>query len=433
MFLRCSVVVACTVEPTKNGPWLFRSYDHPYPNPNLPPNELNLHLNAGPAPDVALWKAGRATSAAPGFFPSIQIGSHRFQDGAMAEYNNPIDVAFNEVKQTLPGQEPSIIISIGTGRKQPKTVKRKDPSRAPSRLTWIKHSIAQYKQKLSDSEGIHEKFLTRFKKEYQHTPTKKPVLFRFNVKTGFAGVKLGDWKGKDGLTTREAIRVPTVEYCKENQVQQEIKDCAKRLVEIRRKRAATARWESFALGARLYYICPRSIRSTGQAARAAREANAPGEAQAGAQGNGVDGADAGATIDEVNENDSDCMDLRFDTRVSLRQHAIDCHGYVWPLRCGCYPKAKTAIQPDNQMTPDSHFAWCCIWDHCETEVSAFDEEIDFSRHLKSKHGFSNPRVHRNEQEFEAWLDLGRVVETPEEVSLSPRGTFERVATWESRV
>jgi hypothetical protein len=413
----CSVVVACTM--AKREPYLFRSYDHPSPNPALTGNELNGHLNAGPAQDVALWKAGRATSAAPGWFPSIKIGGHWFQDGAVAEYNNPINVAFNEVKQMLPSQDPSVIISIGTGVKLEKQGAHSDPRKVPSRWGWYKDSIAQYKRWLGNSVKAHEDFKTRLDKEYKHSKMGKPKYFRWDVPAGFPKVKLGDWNGIDGVETREALREPTESYCKD-QVRREIQECANRLVEIRRRRAKTARWESFALDSRLYYVCPLSIKHGAEDV----EFNIPGETST---------LDEDNTPDEANRHNVDCKDLRFDSRISLRQHAIDNHGFVWHLRCGYFPTDHTANQPDDQMTPHSHIDWSCVWDHCEMQVSAFDEEADFSRHLRAVHGHQNPRVYGDDREFEKWLDSGRVVVPPGNVSISQQGTFQRTATWESRL
>jgi hypothetical protein len=415
----------------KREPYLFRSYDHPYPNPALPGNELNLHLNAGPAQDVALWKAGRATSAAPGWFPSIKIGGHWYQDGAVAKHNNPIDAAFNEVKQMLPSQDPSVIISIGTGIKPEKQGAHSGQREAPSRWDWYKDSIAQYKRWLGNSVEAHWNFKTRLDKEYRHSKKRKPKYFRWDVPAGFPDVKLGDWKGNDGTETRDALRVPTESYCKD-QVLKEIQECAKELVKIRRRRAETARWESFALDSRLYYVCPLSIDHEAEDA----EVNVLGNTRESVEANALDEANAPNEVnpqDEANRDNIDCKDLRFDSRISLRQHAIDSHGFAWRLRCGHFPKDYMATQSDKQIPPHSRIEWTCIWDHCEMQVSAFDEESDFSRHLQDVHGHKDPRVHSNDRKFEEWLDSGRVVEPPGNVSISQQRTFQRMATWESRL
>jgi hypothetical protein len=380
----------------RREPYLFRSYDHPYPNPALPANELNLHLNAGPAQDVALWKAGRATSAAPGWFPSIKIGGRWYQDGAVAKHNNPIDAAFNEVKQMLPSQDPSVIISIGTGVKPEKQGAHSDPREAPSRWSWYKDTIAQYKRSLGNSVEVHQRFATRLDREYRHSRTRKPKYFRWDVPGGFPTVEFGDWKGLDGIETRDALRFPTESYCKD-QVQKEIQECARTLVEIRRRRAKTARWESFALNSRLYYVCPSSIGHEAENAEV-NEVNSLGDARGSDEANALDEANVPnetSPRDEAKRDNTDCKALRFDSRISLRQHAIDNHGFV--------------------------------------EGPASDEKSDFSHPLRGVHGHQNPRVHIDDRKFKEWLDSGRVVEPPGDVSISQQGTFQRMATWESRL
>jgi hypothetical protein len=353
-------VVACTFH--NSEPYLFRSYDHPHPNPGLGSNERNLHLNPGPASDVALWLAGRATSAAPGWFPAVEIDSDCYEDGAMAECNNPVMVAYHEVKQMVP-LEPSVIISIGTGTKKSRPKSEGNAQQAPSKLSWYRKKADKYIARLGNSDKAHNDYLRMMRD--RDTPT-KPDYFRFNVQSNFDGVSLGDWKGDDGSSTKHAIQQPTDDYIEEEEVGVQIKRCAQLLVDIRRRRAATARWESFASDERLYYQCPMR-----------------GDANRGCEG------------------------LRFDSRLELRQHAIERHGFVWRVRCGHFPRGHLATQTGNEMRARSHIAWTCLWDGCEKEVSAFDEKSDFEIHLGRAHGHENLQVQESEQHFERWLDDGR--------------------------
>jgi hypothetical protein len=41
-------------------------------------------------------------------------------------------------------------------------------------------------------------------------------------------------------------------------------------------------------------------------------------------------------------------------------------------------------------------------------------------------------VHSDDRKFEEWLDSGRIIEPPGNVSVSQQRTFQRMATWESR-
>jgi hypothetical protein len=352
-------VVACAVN--KSEPYLFRSYDHPHPHPSLDPQQRNRHLNPGPASNVALWKAGRATSAAPGWFPAVKIDQDLYGDGAMAECNNPVILAYNEVKQMVP-LEPSVIISIGTGTKKPRPGFEDDDRQAQKESPWYRKKTDQYTARLGNTDKAHNEYLDRMR---DRNAAKKPEYFRFNVQSNFGGVGLGDWMGVDGLSTKEAIRQPTENYIED--MESEIKRCAQKLVDIRRRRAATARWESFASDERLYYQCPMR-----------------GHANRGCEG------------------------LRFDSRLELRQHAIERHGFVWRIRCGHFPRGYLATQIGDEVKAHSHIAWTCVRDDCAKEVSAFDDQDDFEAHLRQAHGYEDIQVQESEQHFERWLDRGRV-------------------------
>jgi patatin-like phospholipase/acyl hydrolase len=59
---------------------------------NRAPVFLRSYLNPGKAlelPEVKLWQAARATSAAPTYFPSTKVGSTELVDGGLAA-NNPL-------------------------------------------------------------------------------------------------------------------------------------------------------------------------------------------------------------------------------------------------------------------------------------------------------------------------------------------------------
>jgi hypothetical protein len=352
-------VVACAVN--NSEPYLFRSYDHPHPNPSLGTNERNRHINPGPASDVAVWLAGRATSAAPGWFPAVEIDRNLYEDGAMAECNNPVILAYNEVKQMVP-LEPSVIISIGTGTKIPRTESEGNDQQAPSKLSWYRKKANQYIARLGNSDKAHNDYLDKMR---DRNAAANPDYFRFNVQSNFGGVSLGDWIGDNGSSTKYAIQQPTENYI--DRIEGDIKQCAQKLVDIRRRRAATARWEAFASDQRLYYQCPMR-----------------------------------------GDTNRDCEGLRFDSRLELRHHAIERHGFVWRIRCGHFPRGHLATQTGDEIRAHSHIEWTCLWDGCEKEVSTFDEKSDFETHLRSAHGYENIEVQGSERDFEKWLDDGRV-------------------------
>ena len=62
---------------------------------------------------VESWKVAAATSAAPTYFPAIQINDRWFVDGSLST-NNPVLIAYSEAKKLWP-YENIKILSIGTG------------------------------------------------------------------------------------------------------------------------------------------------------------------------------------------------------------------------------------------------------------------------------------------------------------------------------
>ncbi|PGG99141.1 hypothetical protein AJ80_09405 [Polytolypa hystricis UAMH7299] len=68
---------------------------------------------------IPLWKIARATSAVPGIFPPVEIGSRWFEDGGMGRHNNPVHLALAEARRILPsGMVPDRVLSLGTGAKE---------------------------------------------------------------------------------------------------------------------------------------------------------------------------------------------------------------------------------------------------------------------------------------------------------------------------
>jgi patatin-like phospholipase/acyl hydrolase len=64
-------------------------------------------------PEVSVAKVASATSAAPTYFPAVQIGTDWYVDGAVST-NNPALIALTEAKKLFPDEEIKVF-SIGTG------------------------------------------------------------------------------------------------------------------------------------------------------------------------------------------------------------------------------------------------------------------------------------------------------------------------------
>lgn len=98
-----------------------------------------------------IWEAGRATSAAPLYFPPMEIQGHRFYDGGM-QSNNPILETIEEA-YLLHGVDAPIraLVSIGTGKSE---------SREPGRdLVRVMKSLSA---RTTNTEAKHDEFLRRY-------------------------------------------------------------------------------------------------------------------------------------------------------------------------------------------------------------------------------------------------------------------------------
>jgi patatin-like phospholipase/acyl hydrolase len=74
---QCKVFVLATRRDAANnrGPVFLRSYQNPQAMSDMP--------------DIPIWMAARATSAAPSYFPPMRVGDHDLIDGGM-QANNPL-------------------------------------------------------------------------------------------------------------------------------------------------------------------------------------------------------------------------------------------------------------------------------------------------------------------------------------------------------
>lgn len=352
--------------------YMFRSYDHPDPrNGNV--RETGGHLNPGPAHDTLLWKAARATSAAPGYFEKVQIGTVDYIDGGLG-CNNPAKVAFQDIKQIHGMQPPILVLSIGTG--SPPEARAPEPKRSIGKtLAHIKDMLVAFKSSISlatDSEQVHQelKSLIDVTKNDPRTPTLH--YYRFNV-PGILQIDLDEWQGREGEKTKGDLKKATDEYLARDDVHEKLVECAIELIQLRRARSATERWEQFAT--ETVYNCTHRHPKNQEVC-----------------GSGIP----------------------FDSRAKLRQHAFEMHGYVWrvTLNQENLPSLEKASAEETQSRekpstclPDNHYL--CIWDECgQVKPVVFLGEKDFFEHLRAEHGIAEPII-KTRHELEEWLDQGR--------------------------
>ena len=246
-------------------PYIFRSYDHPLKTTSA------LHYNPGGADTNPMSVVGRATSAAPGYFNPFPIGNKTFLDGGLVA-NNPTHYAYHEVRLLQNNRPPMFVLSIGTGKKN----KRSFKSLERFFPHWAPFISLELNNKIAKSESAHD----QKREQLDQRPTWEAFEYaRLTVTTdfGLGWMKLDEWKRKASSRKRARDAQPTArefkhdrEYSREKRskhhdtvefletrtrlylsqdgVQNQLQRLARLLVENRRQRSKTWKWEHFATG-----------------------------------------------------------------------------------------------------------------------------------------------------------------------------------------
>jgi predicted acylesterase/phospholipase RssA len=215
---------------------------------------------------------GRATSAAPGYFNPLSIGDMTFLDGGLVA-NNPTHYAYHEVRQLQGNRPPKCVLSIGTGKKNKRSFKRLKKF-FPH---WAPFISLELNNKIAESESAHDQM--RIELDQRQVDVDAIEYDRLTVDTdfGLGWMKLDEWKRKASSTTRardaqpiaqdfqherdyllgkrsrhhdtvEFLETRTTLYLAQDGVQNQLQRLARVLVETRRQRSRTWKWEHFATG-----------------------------------------------------------------------------------------------------------------------------------------------------------------------------------------
>ncbi|KAF1809400.1 FabD/lysophospholipase-like protein [Eremomyces bilateralis CBS 781.70] len=328
--------------------YLFRTYLHNYPSPALDRQARRKHLNPGLANPLPLYKVARATSAAPKYFPKVDIGGRSYLDGGMVA-NNPSRLALKEVEQ-MHEQLPKLLLSLGTG--MPDDYERLDQDALLHGSYMIRgfgDTLKAISMLVTQTEKIHDDMSDLLANPRQRpggVHRQKTEYFRFNVVGDAGEIPLDDWRGRNGEVTKARIRGNVMTYLSNQSVHEELIKCAQILVETRRARAETERWEAFAH--EFAYFCPEKSCEKASASR-----------------------------------------IWF-TRDELREHGTQEHYYISNI--------PIANQKD--------YPHACLFDSCRHAVTIFKTLDEFRSHLMRVHRIGRP-IFKTVEEMERWLDHGR--------------------------
>jgi hypothetical protein len=222
----------------RNGtgsPYLFRSYDHQ--GTSVSPFERN----PGDADDFTIAEVAKAISAPPVFKP-IELKEGRYLDGSRS-LRNPTWEVFNEIA-TLPSRGKvavDLLLSLGTGDKRV----------IVTDIIWklglwsADKALLKSSKSSKPSDSVHERML-KLEKDEQ-------FLYRRLTVPKIPGGYFFEESGRKRRNLLKEIEKVTEEYLRNKDVQEILCECANILVQRRRARAETSRWEAFAMGTR--YRC----------------------------------------------------------------------------------------------------------------------------------------------------------------------------------
>lgn len=216
---------------------------------------IKRFTNYGPATDWDIVRVARVATAAETYFRPVEDKEEgekvTYTDGSFSHSNNPTIEGIEDIRERYGEQSVGIVVSVGTAQPQSSSqIKRR---RFPGRRK-------EWSDTMIDPRLVHH----RVKEESRDNNFGFPY-FRFNAKKDLAlHVSLDEWEPRSrpfkpdlktpGSETRAEMDRRFLEWVRQIAVQDQLDQCAKRLVESRRDRMTReAEWERFAICAR--YEC----------------------------------------------------------------------------------------------------------------------------------------------------------------------------------
>ena len=122
-----------------------------------------------------IWEAARATSAAPLYFPAINVHGIDYFDGGL-DSNNPVVEVIEEAWQEFPDAVIDTVVSIGTGK-----------GTIPDPVPPFSNILLHFIHRSTDTEGQHERVMTE--RVFEDV---RNGYFRFQGETDLGEIDLSD-------------------------------------------------------------------------------------------------------------------------------------------------------------------------------------------------------------------------------------------------
>jgi hypothetical protein len=245
---RCRTIVCSLRRNRKSGsmvPFLFRSYDRAVAVDD------GSQLSSTKASDLPISDVVRATVRAQDSVKSVHLGDDKYRDAGIG-LNNPSIQIYKEVVSIRQTPQDSttfdpvgLFLSIGCG------FPSSDPPKYSSEFAdrdKVSHFSSKVQRALyAISESVHQSM------EDLHKSSKPFSYYRFDVPDALNSIILDKWNDNPGpASTFSRIQDATKSYLDSQSCRDRLAECAKNLVDRRRKRSKDAQWESFAFGTKYW-------------------------------------------------------------------------------------------------------------------------------------------------------------------------------------
>ena len=215
-----------------------------------------VHADYGRASQLEVWQVARATTAAKFYFEPLKIENARFSrgfteftDGGFGPANNPTRLGKQEIEDLQGSDAIGIVVSVGTARKL------KQDAKKATFFSTIPNSAREFAEQVTDPEVTHREMQRDYNKD------QKFPYYRLNYPGGLQ-TELDEWEPKlkmpkqkeSGANTIHDIEHAFNHWAAQHENIMQLQECAADLVQCRRGRMKTTKWERYATGS--HYVCP---------------------------------------------------------------------------------------------------------------------------------------------------------------------------------
>ena len=210
------------------------------------------YADSGKASQLMVWEVARAATAAKFYFEPLKMNIRgvltEFTDGGFGPTNNPTQKGKQEIEKLHDPTSIDVVVSVGTARKP------KENAMKATFFSTIPNTAREFADHVTDPEVIHDAM------QHEYNTYKEFQYYRLNDPGGLQ-TELDEWEPKSkryhkresGTQTIKHIETTFSVWAGKTKNIRQLQECAAKLVECRRGRMFTSKWERYATGSQ--YVC----------------------------------------------------------------------------------------------------------------------------------------------------------------------------------